>query len=626
MIDYARTLRLAVDLAEAAGTLFREAFFQRGGPPGESGKSPIDVEAERLIRARIEAAFPNHGIRAEEIPELDRLPKRGEEHFWLIDPNDGTRGYLSGFRESTVSIALIRGDEPVLGVILAPCLPLGRADLFTWALGEPLMRNGIRLPALADAPFGEETRLAISHNADLAPFENSQSIAPARYLSMPSLAYRLALAAAGEVDASVSIKGPRDFDFAAGHALMIGAGGLIVDQDGQRLSYHPEAMQRAEFCFAGRPAVVKELLKRDFRRVNLAPEEHLPAQGLMRPRRGENEPDAAIYDRALGALYGLLIGDAMGSPFEGMHASQIGALPRRLIGSPLHHTIAGQPTDDGELALALGRALSASGTFDERAIASSYARWYKSEPFSIGHTTTVALRAASEAEAAGLDPIEAAAQAGVRESQANGALMRAAPLALSFLYQPAESLEEAARREAALTHPNAACADANVIYLHMLAALIRDEASPPAIHRDARGLASKGRFSPIVREILDEAAKRPPAEPLKNMGWLRHALHFAFHSLLNAEDFMSGIQGVIRGGGDTDTNAAIAGAMLGARFGAASIPASIRNEIRSARAIRGIDFVKTPRPIQYWPVDVEAITERLLGLSRSGSILIGERS
>ena len=237
MIDYGQTLRFVVEIAKEAGELFRQAFFQRGGPPGEDGKSPIDVEAERLLRARIAAAFPSHGIRAEELPALDRLPQGRETHFWLIDPNDGTRGYLSGFRESTVSIALIRGDEPVLGVILAPCLPLGREDLFTWALGEPLMRNGVKLPPLSDAPYDENTRLAISHNADFAPFENSRSIAPARYLSIPSLAYRLALAAVGEVDASVSIKGPRDsisppdtrsFVAQAGCSSMSGAPNLAI--------------------------------------------------------------------------------------------------------------------------------------------------------------------------------------------------------------------------------------------------------------------------------------------------------------------------------------------------------------------------------------------------------------
>lgn len=619
MIDYGQTLRFVVEIAKEAGELFRQAFFQRGGPPGEDGKSPIDVEAERLLRARIAAAFPSHGIRAEELPALDRLPQGRETHFWLIDPNDGTRGYLSGFRESTVSIALIRGDEPVLGVILAPCLPLGREDLFTWALGEPLMRNGVKLPPLSDAPYDENTRLAISHNADFAPFENSRSIAPARYLSIPSLAYRLALAAVGEVDASVSIKGPRDFDFAAGHALIRGAGGMLVDERGAEPRYRPDAMDLCHFCFAGKPSVVRELLRRDFDRVNRAPDESLPPHGLLRPRRGENEPESSLYDRALGALYGLLIGDAMGSAYEGRSPNELGELPNALMGSPIHQTIAGQPTDDGEMALAMARAIAESGRFDEAAIASSYTRWYDSEPFSIGHTTTMALRAASEAEKQGLDPVTAMAQASAKESQANGALMRAAPLALAFLYQPAEALEDAARKEASLTHPNAACLDANAIYLYALAGLIRDEASPPQLLREARSLASKGRFGPLVGEILEAASKGPPSDVFTQMGWLKHGMHFAFHALVHAEDFVSGIQSVIRAGGDTDTNAAIVGAILGARFGASSIPVSIRNDIRSARAVRGVDFVKSPRPITYWPVDLEAITERLLGISRSGA-------
>src|SRR5690606_14793044 len=107
MTDYARALELATQVAREAGEIFRRDFFREGGPPGENGKSPVDVEAERLIRARIHAAFPAHGLRAEELPEEDRAPAEGETHYWLVDPNDGTRGYLSGFREATVSIALI---------------------------------------------------------------------------------------------------------------------------------------------------------------------------------------------------------------------------------------------------------------------------------------------------------------------------------------------------------------------------------------------------------------------------------------------------------------------------------------------------------------------------------------
>src|SRR5690606_19362798 len=69
MTDYARALELATQIAREAGEIFRRDFFREGGPPGENGKSPVDVEAERLIRARIHAAFPMHGLRAEELPE-----------------------------------------------------------------------------------------------------------------------------------------------------------------------------------------------------------------------------------------------------------------------------------------------------------------------------------------------------------------------------------------------------------------------------------------------------------------------------------------------------------------------------------------------------------------------------
>src|SRR5690606_12739714 len=116
-----------------------------------------------------------------------------------------------------------------------------------WAEGQPLRRSGRAIPVLEDAPYDHRTRVAISHNADGSPLANAKSLAPARYLAIPSLAYRLALAACGEVDASVSIKSSRDFDFAAGHALVRGAGGLLIDESGAEPRYSVESTTRLAF-------------------------------------------------------------------------------------------------------------------------------------------------------------------------------------------------------------------------------------------------------------------------------------------------------------------------------------------------------------------------------------------
>jgi ADP-ribosyl-[dinitrogen reductase] hydrolase len=620
MTDYARALEVAVRVAREAGAIFREAFFRDGGPPGENGKSPVDVEAERLIRARIHEAFPSHGLRAEELPEEDRAPAEGEPHHWLIDPNDGTRGYLSGFREATVSIALIRGDVPVLGVVHAACMPLGAVDEFAWAEGEPLKRRGRPLPKLDDAPFDASTRIAISHNADGSPLANAASVQPARYLAISSLAYRLALAASGEVDASVSIKSPRDFDFAAGHALVRGAGGLLVDECGREPRYSVTGTTRLGFCFGGRPSVVRELLRRDFHAVNAAPPEPRKPPGILRPMRGRNERDAGIYDRALGALYGLFIGDAWGSRFEFQTAEVIARTPRErfqgLGASDVHRTISGQPTDDGELALSLARCLVEVGRFDARAVLEAYADWLESAPFDLGHTTASALDAAARARRESSDIVAAARSAAALESQANGATMRAAPLALAFTHASEADLDRAARDDAALTHPHPACLDANEVYLRTMRRLILAESSPEELVERACAEARDGRHHETVREALDSARLGPPEDSYTHMGFIGIALRHAFHALHTAENFETALGEVIAAGGDTDTNGAIAGALLGARFGASRIRTALRHEIRSARAIAGLEGVHRPRPMCLWPVDLEALAEALLALSR----------
>jgi ADP-ribosyl-[dinitrogen reductase] hydrolase len=620
MIDYARALELATSVAREAGAIFREAFFRAGGPPGENGKSPVDVEAERLIRARIGAAFPEHGLRAEELPHEDRAPAEGEPHYWLIDPNDGTRGYLSGFREATVSIALIRGDEPVLGVVHAACMPLGVVDEFGWAEGQPLRRRGEVVGPLEDRPFDARVRVAISHNADGSPLANARSLSPARYLAIPSLAYRLALASCGEVDASVSIKRPRDFDFAAGHALIRGARGLLVDEHGNEPRYSSRETTRLSFCFGGRPSVVRELLRRDFHAVNAAPPEPRRPPGILRPTRGRNEADTGIYDRALGTLYGLFIGDAWGSRFEFQRMEDISGAPTddfaRPTGSSIHRTIAGQPTDDGELALSLARALVEHQAFEPRVVLAAYVDWLESAPFDLGRTTALALDAASRARREKGDLLGAARHAADPSSQANGATMRAAPLALAFAHGTEDALDRAAREDAALTHPHPACQGANQLYLRTLRRLIRGEGSVEALVARASAEARDDGHHETVRAALESARRGPPADSFTHMGFIGIALQHAFHALHTAGDFESALGRVIAAGGDTDTNGAIAGALLGARFGASGISATWRHEIRSARPIGGLEGVERPRPMCLWPVDLEALTEALLALSR----------
>jgi hypothetical protein len=94
-------------------------------------------------------------------------------------------------------------------------------------------------------------------------------------------------------------------------------------------------------------------------------------------------------------------------------------------------------------------------------------------------------------------------------------------------------------------------------------------------------------------------------------GWVRVALQNAFFELLHAPSLEEGVVRTVRRGGDTDTNAAIAGALLGAVHGRAAVPAQWRSMVLSCRPLARPASTR-PRPREYWPVDVLEIAERLL--------------
>src|SRR5581483_9287240 len=371
--SYARALEVAVRLAQEAGALLREEFHRPSGPRGERGHAPVDEEAETLIRKGLRAAFPAWGYRGEETRPHER-PRDAIGHVWLVDPNDGTAAFLRGQRGSAVSIGLVRAGEPVLGVVYAPCAPDDDGDLFAWAEGcGPPRRNGLPLPPLdPDSVLGPHTVVLLSQGADRRAADNLEIIAPARFRALPSIAYRLALAAAGEGIAA-SLHTPGDWDYGGGHALLRGAGGAFVNETAAEVAYAPDGASHVRYCFGGPPRVCAELAGRSWQPIFQGappawPDPNLPYD-FLRLAPGENVADAGLLARAQGCLLGQVAGDALGAQVEFASARRIAADypdggPRLLADGGPHDVIAGQPTDDSELALLLARSLVAHQGLD----------------------------------------------------------------------------------------------------------------------------------------------------------------------------------------------------------------------------------------------------------------------
>jgi ADP-ribosylglycohydrolase/fructose-1,6-bisphosphatase/inositol monophosphatase family enzyme len=592
-MDLSRALETAVAAAREAGELLRRDFHRSGGPRGKDDKAEADREAEDLIRARLGGAFPDWGYLGE---ETGRVAGKPGQPVWLVDPNDGTRDYLVGRRGSAVSIGLLDHGRPVLGVVYAYSYPDDAGDLLAWAEGcGPLRRNGAVVSFQVPAELRSADVVLLSSKGDRDPEGNLDCVRPARYRTVPSIAYRLALLAAGEASAAAGIHWPGAWDYAAGHAMLRAAEGVLVDESGREVAYGEDGSSRTERAVGGRLEVARALAQRPWDPGSTAGKG--PGSPLARLRPGEAVADPGLLSRAQGCLLGQIAGDSLGSVVEFQSAREVASrYPeglRLLQDGGFWQTLAGQPTDDSELALALARSILAGDRYDLDAAFAAYSEWFHSGPFDVGGATRAAL--------AGLPSAM---------SQANGSLMRVSPLGVYSHALPRERAVELARADSGLTHPHPVAGDAVAAFVVAVAHAVAHGDGPEAAYREALGWAKGAGAAPPVVDALERAPESAPVCDGDTPGWVVIALRNAFHELLRAPSLEEGVVATVRRGGDTDTNAAVAGALLGAVHGREAVPAQWRRMILSCRPhpLRG----RRPRPMAYWPVDALEIAERLL--------------
>jgi ADP-ribosylglycohydrolase/fructose-1,6-bisphosphatase/inositol monophosphatase family enzyme len=591
MPPLSRALEVAEAAARQAGDVLRADLHRAGGPRGGGDKAVADLEAERLIRERLRTAFPGWGYLGEETGSA--LGEPGAP-IWLVDPNDGTRDYLKGRRGSAVSIGLVCEGRPALGVVHPFAYPDDTGGLYAWAEDcGPLRQDGRRLEPRLPESLGPLDVVLVSGGAERAPEANLRCVAPARIRSVPSIAHRLAAVAAGEAAATASVFAPCSWDYGAGHALLRAAGAVLIDEQGEPVGYDALARSATRHAFAGTSAVVRELARRPWQRFG--PE--LPADSRAALRPGRLVANAGLVSRAQGCLLGQVAGDSLGSLVEFESAAAIAAChaagPRLLADGGQWQTLAGQPTDDSELALALARSIVRDGAYTPRAALQAYREWLASSPFDVGRTTRAALSGAPLAD-----------------SQANGSLMRIAPLAVYAHALSPKDCAALARADSHLTHPHPVCGDAVAAFTVAVAHAVRFGEGPEAAYRAALSWAERDSAQPAVVERLRAAREEAPVCDGAAQGFVLIALQNAFFELLHAPSLEEGVVSSVRRGGDTDTNAAIAGALLGAAHGRAAVPDQWRRMVLSCRA--HASRARHPRPVACWPTDLLELAELLL--------------
>lgn len=238
--------RIAVEAGDHTLPYF-ETVGEDGGTKMEtkadgSPFSIADREAEEIINKGLRALAPDIPVVGEESASDGRIPDlQGAEWFWLVDPIDGTKEFAlgpNGSGEYTVNIALIHGDEPVLGVVYAPVngelyAGCGPGTAVRW-----MADTGRDKPiAVREAPAAGFTVVAsLNHARGPALDQFLAGLKVAKVIHRAS-SLKLCAIAAGRADIYPRHGLTSEWDTAAGHAVLNSAGGRVVDMNGRPLTY-----------------------------------------------------------------------------------------------------------------------------------------------------------------------------------------------------------------------------------------------------------------------------------------------------------------------------------------------------------------------------------------------------
>lgn len=208
--------------------------------------SEADVVLDNFLQAALTSARPDYGWLSEEsVPDPVRLTRR---RCFIVDPIDGTRGFIRGEDSWTVSLAVVEDGIPIAGVVYAPV----RDEMYDAALGSGARFNGARL----------ERQCFPKRNLPLIPAPGavhqelqSAGLDYTRGPAYPSLAYRLVQVATGKLDAAVARRGSQDWDLAGAACILAEAGIVFEDVCIGALRFNRAETRHGALAALGEPSL-----------------------------------------------------------------------------------------------------------------------------------------------------------------------------------------------------------------------------------------------------------------------------------------------------------------------------------------------------------------------------------
>ena len=250
-------LKLAMEAARSAGALTLKYYQGRYELSDKGHDNPVttaDLEADAHLKEMLLGTYPDYGWLSEET--ADNPARLERETVWIVDPIDGTKEFVEGVPEFVVSIALVEGGEPTVAAMYNPAAD----ELFVAARGGGSFLNGKRVFCTNLSNLGQAA-LIVSRSetkrGEIDPFlPHLREVRP-----IGSVAYKLALVAAGRADLNISVQPKNEWDVCAGDLLVREGGGQMLDLEGQVRLYNQEDPHIKGGLVAGNSPLTEAMLE-----------------------------------------------------------------------------------------------------------------------------------------------------------------------------------------------------------------------------------------------------------------------------------------------------------------------------------------------------------------------------
>ncbi|MEM8539439.1 MAG: 3'(2'),5'-bisphosphate nucleotidase CysQ [Pseudomonadota bacterium] len=254
---YSEDLELITKIAIEAGGLALPYFHGDSEldiqlKEGNSPVSAADYAVNEYLEQHLKAARPKYGWLSEETNDLDIERRTNASRTFIVDPIDGTRGFIEGRNQWCVSVSVVENSRPIAGVLVCPA----RDEIYQASLGGGAFLNQQKIELNNSKP---ERLILGGPRVFLDAMDGNSDDVFERHLHVPSLAYRIALVATGRMTATFVKPNAHDWDIAAADLILHEAGGILCDQNGEKFQLNQQSPVKS-IMFASHPSMLNEML------------------------------------------------------------------------------------------------------------------------------------------------------------------------------------------------------------------------------------------------------------------------------------------------------------------------------------------------------------------------------